>query len=140
MAGLIRIERNPTGRQLAFFGLLWAIFFGIVAFLVWSRTEAQTAAKVIGGMAVGVPLAGLVFRPILRWAWIVLTYAAFPIGWVISHVILAFVYYLVLTPIGLIMRFLVRRDPMHRRYDPEAESYWLPHDRPEAMERYFRQF
>ena len=53
-----------------------------------------------------------------------MAYAAFPIGLVISHAILAAVYYAVLTPIGLLMH-LVGRDPMRRRFDPQAESYWI---------------
>ncbi|WP_197287611.1 hypothetical protein [Streptomyces apocyni] len=38
-------------------------------------------------------------------------------------VLLAIVYYLVVTPIGLLAR--VTSDPLTRRWDPKAESYWV---------------
>ena len=49
------------------------------------------------------------------------------------------VYFLVITPIGLAMR-LAGRDLMSRRFDPGAESYWLPHKADKDAGRYFRQF
>ncbi|NGO77800.1 hypothetical protein G6045_19365 [Streptomyces sp. YC504] len=38
-------------------------------------------------------------------------------------VLLAVVYYLVVTPIGLLAR--ATRDPLTRSWDPKAESYWV---------------
>ncbi|MER7175890.1 hypothetical protein [Streptomyces mesophilus] len=40
----------------------------------------------------------------------------------VRAVLLATVYYLVVTPIGLLAR--VTRDPLDRRWAPEAETYW----------------
>ncbi|MBB5120587.1 hypothetical protein [Streptomyces eurocidicus] len=34
------------------------------------------------------------------------------------------VYYLVVTPVGLVSRRL--RDPLARRWDPRARTYWIP--------------
>ena len=74
--------------------------------------------------------------------------AAFPIGWLLAHLLLAAIYFLLITPIGLILR-LARRDPLARRIDREAQSYWTPRadwapraERTERTdrERYFRQF
>ena len=66
-------------------------------------------------------------------------YVAFPIGWVISHVVLAIVYYLVFTGTGLVMR-LLGRDPLQRRFEPDAQTYWVEHRPGEDLARYFRQF
>ncbi len=66
--------------------------------------------------------------------------AAVPIGWTISHAILAIVYYVVVTPIGLLMR-LVGRDPMQRRLDRSGSgSYWIERPPESGSSRYFRQF
>lgn len=66
-------------------------------------------------------------------------YAALPIGWSISHALLALIYYAVLTPIGLVMR-LLGNDPMQRRLDRAATTYWSEHRPPADPKRYFRQF
>jgi hypothetical protein len=65
--------------------------------------------------------------------------AAQPIGWTISHLVLAAVYYLVLTPIGLLMR-LFGRDPMQRHFDRSATSYWVKRPTEADPSRHFRQF
>jgi hypothetical protein len=75
----------------------------------------------------------------LRPLYIVLSVVGAPIGWLVSHVVLAVVYYGILTPIGLALR-LCGRDPLRRKFDPQAPSYWV--DRPPArnVKSYFRQF
>ena len=62
-----------------------------------------------------------------------------PIGWLISHATLGLVFYLVLTPIGLVMRAL-GHDPMRRGFDREAESYWIKENPHRNLAGYFRQF
>ncbi len=57
-------------------------------------------------------LEAIVVRPVFQG----LTLIAAPIGFVISHVFLAVIYYLVITPIGLIFR-LTGRDAIGRKID-----------------------
>jgi hypothetical protein len=52
---------------------------------------------------------------------------------------MAILFYLVITPVGLVFR-LVGRDAMNRRFDPSLPSYWVEHRMPASLERYFRQF
>ena len=65
--------------------------------------------------------------------------AAVPVGWTVSLVILALVYYLVVTPIAWILR-LRGYDPLQRRFDDKAESYWIERGTPGDSSRYFKQF
>lgn len=59
---------------------------------------------------------------------------------IVSPVVLAILFYGVVTPTGLIMR-LFGRDPMRRRRDPGVESYWInrepPGPEPESLKRLF---
>jgi len=61
------------------------------------------------------------------------------IGIVVSNVILAAVYYLTVTPVGLLLR-IFGKDPMQRRIDPSAPTYWQDAEKNTPAERYFRQF
>ena len=137
---IVEINRDPTSRQLRQFGFVWmgfVAFFGIVARFKFERPD-------LGGWlwvaAVVVPVCGWVFPPFMRAVFLGMSYLAWPIGFVVSHIVLAVVYYLVLTPIGLATR-VFRYDPMKRRFDRSAASYWLerPKDPPDSR-RYFRQF
>jgi hypothetical protein len=136
---LIRLRHDPSRRELNWFAFFWLAFFGLAATWIgwrfgWSLWTWATLAA-----ALAVPLAGW-FQPwILRAAWLGLSYLTFPIGYVVSHVVLAAVYYLVLTPVGLVMR-LVGYDPLQRGWNPQAESYWEPKPEPPPAERYFQQY
>ena len=77
--------------------------------------------------------------PLRRALYLSWMYMAFPIGWVVSHAILAVVYYVLFTLTALIMR-LVGRDPMQRRLEPDRASYWAEHRPDPDRTRYFRQF
>jgi hypothetical protein len=41
--------------------------------------------------------------------------------------------------LGLLFR-LVRRDPLGRKFDPRAKTYWHCRKPPDDLARYFRQF
>ena len=64
--------------------------------------------------------------------------AVAPIGWVVTHLVLATIFYGLITPMGAIMR-LFGRDRLHRSFDASAESYWIAHDPSGDTARYFHQ-
>ena len=137
---VVQINTDPTGRQLKQFGFIWmgfVTFFGAVAFF---KFHNPPLARGLWVAAVVVPIVGWIFPRFMRWVFLGMSYLAFPIGFVVSHVVLAVVYYLVLTPIGLLTR-LFGYDSMKRRFDPEAKSYWVERSAAAVdSKRYFRQF
>jgi hypothetical protein len=136
---MIRIERNPSRRQLFVFGLAWLVFFGILGGMSWWRTGSLGTAGAFWAIGTAIPLAGLVWPGTLRIVFLLTSYATFPIGFVVSYIVLAVVYYLVLTPTGFVLR-LRGCDPLQRRFDRNAKTYWTPREPEEATERYFQQF
>jgi uncharacterized membrane protein YciS (DUF1049 family) len=69
-----------------------------------------------------------------------LSYATFPIGFVVGWVAFAMMYFVVLTPLGFVMR-LVGRDALQLTGKGGAESYWRPRTgRGSEASRSFRQF
>ena len=136
---MIRINRNPTRRQLAVFATAWLLFFSILGGMSWWRSGSLAHAGLLWAIGVVVPAAGRIWPGLLRIVFLGMSYATFPIGWGASHILLALVYYVVLTPIGLFRRFIAN-DPMERRFDRSAETYWTPRETEEGTERYFKQF
>jgi hypothetical protein len=136
---LIELRTDPSRKELAWFGLLLLAFLGLIGLLVWSATGTLGASRYIWGA--GLVLAAFYYAvPALRKSmflgWM---YAAYPIGWVVSHVLLAIIFFGLLTPIGLVLR-AVGYDPMQRRLDRDAKSYWVRRDAQTDPARYFRQF
>lgn len=136
---MIRIEHNPTRRQLTVFGLSWLVVFGVLGGISWWKTGSFVQAGVLGTIGGVIPALGLVWPGSLRIVFLAASYATAPIGFVVSYVILAVVYYLVLTPIGIVLR-LAGKDPMQRRFDGSAKTYWTPRETEKTTERYFKQF
>ncbi|QDU38262.1 hypothetical protein Mal4_25890 [Maioricimonas rarisocia] len=136
---LVEINRNPSTKDLRVFAVLQIIFFSVVAWIVYSRTGSTTAAVLIVTISAAVGLFGLVVPSRLRLVYVGWMMAVFPIGWLISHAVLVITYYLVLTPIGLILR-MRGYDPLGQKFDPDTATYW--NDRPPARDAkdYYRQF
>lgn len=140
---LVNIDWNPSPTYLRWFAVLMAILLAIVAEWIESlgppKANTQLLAFITFDLAVAVGLFGLLWPPLVNpiyRAWMV---AAFPVGWLISHVLLAAVFYLVLTPIGLLLRAFGHY-PLQRKFDRQAETYWIARRRDAPPRRYFRQF
>ncbi len=137
---LININRDPSEKDLKWFTLFWFPLFAVaIGFMLWWKGDVQTPALVVGAVGIVLGIAGFAIRPLGRMIWIAIMTITYPIGWVLSHVILFVMYYIVLTPIGLVMRML-GNDPMSRKIDRDASTYWIEHRPGGKPERYYRQF
>jgi hypothetical protein len=96
-------------------------------------------AAVLAVLALTIGPLGLIrpewLRPIYV-GWMVLV---FPIGWTVSQVLLAVIFFGLFTPIGLVFG-LLGRDPLHRARRSELNSYWTPKPAPADLKSYFKQF
>jgi hypothetical protein len=63
------------------------------------------------------------------------------LGYFVSRLLLTIIFVVVMVPTGLIMR-VVGKDPMDRKLDPQATTYWKKRDpqTDSGIERYERQF
>ncbi len=135
-------EIDTSKKALRSFGWVVGGVLLVIAAVVWWRNDfaVTTAVAVLGGIGGALVVLGLtvpvVLKPVYR-VWMAL---AVVLGFIMTRVILSVVYYLVVTPIGLVMR-LFDKDPIHRRIDPEASSYWIEKsyddESPERLEKYY---
>ena len=145
---MIQINLSPERRVLrkfAWFGdvglpLLAAFVVKTAAGLPWTAAELWGHLGVLVVAVVAV-LAVICFELgvdlVARALFVALSIVAIPIGFVISHVLIAVVYYLVLTPIGLALR-LTGRDVLGKKLDKQAPSYWHHRDRARPASSYFK--
>lgn len=136
---MIGLKTSFSRRELLWFGPLFALFGVLVGALALWKFGAPGVAKWIWIISAVVIAIYYLAPPLRRWIFIGWMAAVFPIGWILSHVVLSVVFYLVVFPIGLLLR-LFRYDALRRRFDPEATSYWIKREVSEDPRRYFRQF
>jgi hypothetical protein len=128
---------RPTERLLRQFAGLCLVIFGALAADQWLRHDRTALALVLAGLAVFVGAAGLISPKLVRPIFVGWMAVAFPIGWTISNVLLAGLYFGLFTPLGGLLR-LAGRDPLCRRR-PAVDTYWQPKPMPAHVTSYFQQ-
>ena len=134
---LFEIDYRPARKALRTFGVAAAVLLGMAAVLIWARSP--TAAIALGVAAIGSAGMAIARPEALRWPFVGLSLVTWPIGLAVSWVVLAVLYYLVITPVGLVMR-LFGRDALARQFDRFAATYWTERRPVEDPGRYFRQY
>ena len=129
---------NPSRRMLRQFALLWIVFFGALAAWQWFGRDRHTLAAVYGILAITLGPMGVAVPSMLRPIYITWLVAAFPIGWVVSRVLLALLFFGVATPLATLFRWRGRDALRLRRR--EVDSYWTVKSPPGGPASYFRQF
>jgi len=135
---LIPIDWHHSGRKLAVFAGAWLALLGTLGLVLWLKGQPSAAAACLPAAAV-MPLLRLFSLKALRAVFVLASLLTLLIGWVVSLAVLAVVYFLVVTPIGLLLR-TAGYDPLGRRLDPQANSYWMPYKTDDDLEGYFRQY
>jgi hypothetical protein len=92
---------------------------GILAYRAGRGSDIAWALAAIVLVAIAVVVPGAL-APVRR-GWLRIGHW---LGAVINPIVLGLVYAVVFIPFGVLMR-LFRRDPMARRFDPAATSYWI---------------
>lgn len=120
------------------FGISVGIILMLIAgFLFWKEKESFQILLTIGVVlcifGVAIPA---VLKPIY-WIWMIL---ATILGWIMTRVILSLLFYVILTPIGLIARFLGKQF-IELRWDKTYSTYWNYRNKDEfEKEKYAKQF
>jgi len=120
---VISIQWNPERKQLRQFAGIW--FPAFCALVGWSiaRKTGHWHDVEMGWIVAGVvSILGLVFPPIIRPVFVGLILLTYPIGWVVSHLLLGAIFYGVVTPIGISLR-LAGHDPLQLKA-PLGNSLW----------------
>lgn len=133
------VNFHPGVKTLRQFAALAALFFLAAGGWQLAVHSRPTLALVFAALAVVIGVVAITAPSALRWLFVGLTLAAFPIGWLMSWIVLGGLYYLVFTPIA-VWFMLTGRDALDRRYSELADSYWVEKPPVREMRRYFRQY
>ncbi len=139
--GLVNINWKPSDKELKSFGRSLVIGFGLIGlviFFFFGHVNTSVALWTIGVLAVFFSyflpkLAMVIYYPWMGVAMIM--------GTLISTLIVGFIYYGLLTPVGLFFK-LTGRDPLSRKFDKEASTYWetVSTPKPNEVKSYEDQF
>ncbi len=120
------------------FGIVFAVVFALIG--LWPLVgggPVRLWALAGGGIFLAAGLFfPIVLRPLNR-IWFLFGMALHKI---VNPVVMGLLFFLTVTPIALIMRAM-GKDPLHRKFDPDAKTYWIERDpagpAPETMRQQF---
>ena len=133
---LVEINWQPTERQLRQFGLICLLALPLIGWL-WGG-EKQTLL-ILGVIGFCLAMGGLLIPRALKPVFLGIMLVALPIGFVVSEVVLAMIYFGVFLPIGICFK-LARRDALKRSIERDQESYWEKKSTPSKVASYYRQW
>lgn len=123
---MISIPWNPDRKQLRQFAGIWfPAFCALAGWAIARKTghwqEVEISWVVCGAVALG----GFFYPPLIRPVFVGLILATFPIGWVVSHVLLGAIFYGIVTPLGLALR-MTGHDPLQLKLPPDKSLWKTP--------------
>jgi len=126
------LDGQPHGRKVEMgsdraFGVVFTVVFTVVALL--PLKDGADPAWWAAGVAGAFLLLTLIWPRGLR----PFNYGWFLVGLllhrVVSPLVMGMLFFVAVTPVALAMR-LAGKDPLHRKRDPGADSYWIRRDPP----------
>ena len=137
---LVEIDWNPKSKQLQSFGKIAIVASIVIALLLYLlKGIAVQWVLIVFCFGFIIFIISLISLKLTKLIYLGMILATLPIGFVVSLILLSVFYFLLLAPLGLIFR-LIGRDPLCRKLDPNAKSYWLSRQTPKGPEQYFHQF
>ena len=131
------IPFKAAPKTLRQFAAAWLLLFLALAYRFGRGHHALGGLFVVLALVIG-PL-GLIKPLAVRWIFVSWMVLAFPIGWLVSQLMLAVLFYLVLTPVAILFR-LRGRDLLWRKSETGRATFWLPKQTPQDVHSYFRQY
>ena len=148
MANVIELNLNPDRRTLRQFGLIALVVFGALSISalreawLFSSGLGEQRLLVAGLLACVAALSGVfsaVFPAGNRALYVGMSVLAYPIGFVMSYVVLGVLFFGIFAPVGILLRAF-GKDPMARGFERERKSYWNDARPNRDNASYFRQF
>jgi hypothetical protein len=136
---VIDVNWNPSPKELRVFSALLIVFCAIIGGVSYYNSSTLTAVgyAAIGGAVVGA--IGCVGPNLIRVVYVVWMAAVLPVGLVVSNVVIGLVFFGVVWPIGVVMRWK-HVDSLRLDFDKSAKSYWIKRSAPKDQRQYFRQY
>lgn len=134
---LVDLPLHPSVSTLRQFAMLWFICFSALAGWQAMPHGPKSGTFILGGVAL-VGVVGWMWPALLKPIFVGWLILVFPIAWVVSHTVLALLFFGLFTPLACIFR-LVSRDVLARA-KPAGATYWTVKPAATDLRQYLRQF
>ncbi len=128
---MTKLHIETTDTKIRNFGVLFFVVMAGLAGL--SLYRGHTTWPWFAGAALVFLLLGFFAKPVLRPLYVGWMTFAFALGWINTRIILGVFFYVILFPVGLVIR-ITGNDPLARKLNRNQSSYWIKRE-PVALDR-----
>ena len=118
---------DTSSKEIRKFALVIAIALGVIGSFIYVKFGNFDVAGWLWGIGILFFILGFILPSVLRPIYKIWMFLGFFIGGIVSRVILTVLFYVVLTPTGLVLR-LFGKDILDEKFDKRRESYWVKKD------------
>ena len=137
---LVSLNLKPDKKQLRDFGKISLVMLPAIGLLLNLLDKLPLSGLIIfclSGLAMYI--SSRISTDIIKPIYVVFVVVTFPIGWVISHLVMGIFYFGIITPVAVFFK-IIKRDPLCRKADKNASSYWIKCKNNRSTKDYFNQF
>jgi polyferredoxin len=137
---LVSLNLNPSKKQLRDFGLVALFMCNVIGLLLlWLGRIPPKGLVAFFLIGLAIYVLSRTSTTLIKPIYLAMLFLTFPIGWVVSYLAMGLFYYGIVTPLAVFFKIL-GRDPLCRKYDSQANTYWIPYKRKKSAKDYFHQF
>src|SRR4030042_3153366 len=114
-------DYNLDTKDLRKFGITMGIAFAVITFFILFRHKQGIFATL--SVSILFFIFAFIMTNLLKPVYILWMKLAFILGWINTRLILIIMFYLVLTPMSIVLR-LLGKDLLDRKIDKNRDSYW----------------
>jgi hypothetical protein len=130
-------QPEPTAAQLRWFGASLALALTCLAAILWFRFEPPMISGVAMAVAIALLLIYYLIPASRKTVYQCVTSVTYRLSMMLGIVLLSIVFFTIIWPIGWALK-LAGRDPLAKRPDRSAQSYWQASPKKPSLSQYFR--
>ena len=137
---LVKLDLKPDNTKLKSFAevaLCMTVILSLLGAFLLSWNNKVQQVLLIAGLVIYL-LSKISVKFVLPF-YQLLMLVSFPIGWLISHLVFALFYYIIICPLGFFFK-LRGRDSLQLKKNKDKKSFWIDCKKNNNLERYFQQF
>jgi len=137
---LVSLNLKPSNKQLRDFGLIGLCMCTVIGLLLLGLGKIPPLGLIVLFL-IGLAMFALsrISAALIKPVYLAMMIVTFPIGWIISHLVMGLFFYVIVTLIAVLFK-IIGRDPLYRKFDSQADTYWLPYKNKRSAKDYFHQF
>ncbi len=127
-----------TPKDLRTFAITMAVVLGLLTALTWYK--GSWSFPYLFGLALAFLVVGFVKPALLKYVYLGWMTLAVFLGFFMTRIILSLLFFTMFSFGALIVK-ITGKDMLDERYEPDADTYWKPYDKPQDQkQRLERQF